>query len=119
MYLLWSHHKTVFPMQDHGVSMYVRSAPSEFDLRTSIRATWASLCDRLNIRVVFFVGWSLQPEVNQRLVEELTSQDDLVVLPMIDHYRNLTLKQLLIFEWHYLHTNDLPFPVVSDQGIYD
>lgn len=84
----------------HGNKSFVDiSVSSEFDMRSrrdAIRAGYAKYARELGMRVRFFVGQAEADDEHGRLSRASESKQfgDLVILPMVDTYENLTLKTM-------------------------
>ncbi|XP_003745692.1 beta-1,3-galactosyltransferase 6 [Galendromus occidentalis] len=79
----------------HTLCVAVFSAPTEASAacRQTARETWLSLDD--GVRHYFFIGdQNLPPQVSEALSNENRNAGDVVLLPFVDSYRNLTLKLL-------------------------
>ncbi|XP_033117100.1 beta-1,3-galactosyltransferase 1-like [Anneissia japonica] len=79
----------------------VTSAPENFEIRASIRKTWASVSDKgsTSSQVVFLLGKTYHPATQVLLEDEVQRHDDILQGNFIDSYRNLTLKVQNGFLW--------------------
>lgn len=110
----------------HFFLALVHSKANHFRQRQVIRQTWASRPDL--IRHVFILGLSEQtgPEGTlsvQNLIEaEQKKYGDLVQGDFVDHYRNLTLKNVMGLKWVDQHCNSakssVRFVVKSDDDAF-
>ena len=101
----------------------VVTAPGNFETRSLIRKTWANK-KYSYMKVVFVMGDSLNEILNEQVLKESESFNDIVQESFYDTYDNLTLKSVMIFKWSakycplakafmkvdddvYVHTNKL------------
>ncbi|TRY77928.1 hypothetical protein TCAL_07723 [Tigriopus californicus] len=84
----------------------VVSDPDNFQERLDIRLTWGLLAGRLNMPVVFVIGRPDQHETSMNdLLKEQKDWKDLLLMDMVDTYKNLTLKSAAILS--YIHHFDI------------
>ncbi|GJQ12088.1 hypothetical protein GpartN1_g3879.t1 [Galdieria partita] len=125
----------------------VASAPECEKRRSTIRATWSQyfqnaqfpidtqsfnknenmtedvISSTCNIRkrplwhMLFFIGRSSNPKVQQRVEEEARVFRDVILLPYQEGYYNLTLKTLAMFQWasQYVRSS---FVFKADDDVY-
>lgn len=91
---------TAKPCMPNGPNFlaFIHSAPTNIPHRDAIRKTWGSSSGE-NIRTIFIVGRSKNGKVWKRVQKEAEEFGDLILLPFIDSYKNLTLKHLLGIRW--------------------
>lgn len=80
----------------------IMSAPKNLERRNAIRETWLKLRNRTNkIFKHYFVIGSFELTADQllHLSSEQSVYSDMLILPMVDSYANLTLKVLNSFIW--------------------
>lgn len=87
----------------HGTNLviYIRSSPTEFDVRHKLRKLWiADIRERDNAIVVFVVGLSRYKYINLRVIEEQKRENDVVIFNFIDSYYMLSVKMFDTIRWH-------------------
>ena len=103
------------------MTILVHSTPSHFRLRDVIRKTWAGDVTTLQERaqVVFVVGRPSgeHPDLESALIKEANVNEDMLLLDIVDSYKNLTLKSILAFDW-LLRTCDVTFAMKTDDDVY-
>ncbi|VEN52888.1 unnamed protein product [Callosobruchus maculatus] len=86
----------------------ILSAPKNVKNRQLIRDTWRKLYGNkqnnleqtFKVKHYFVIGnLGLRADVKRQLTDEQNAYKDLLILPMEDHYRNLTLKVKQAFQW--------------------
>ncbi|KAG4077302.1 hypothetical protein HA402_009931 [Bradysia odoriphaga] len=102
----------------------VHSARSHFERRTLIRQTYGTIYNVNNIRilaVVFMLGSSdgdlNTPTDTTKLQMEMDRYRDIIVGDFVDHYRNLTLKAIMAFEWLTTHCRQARFLIKTDDDV--
>ena len=103
------------------VLVLVHSAPTHVNLRNAIRQTWASDVTNVHerIKVVFVVGSSVgeHHELSSMLEQEADMHEDMLMLNVIDTYKNLTLKSVVAFDW-LLQNCDVTYAMKTDDDVY-
>ena len=75
----------------------VHTAPSHFELRNTLRSSWASSKNTdTQMRRVFLIGRS-NDTVEKMILEEHNAFDDIFMYDKVDAYRNMTIKVIPIF----------------------
>lgn len=74
----------------------IRSHPNKTDEREFIRSTWAS---SLKNSIVFVLGNAESVTVRRKVLEEANKYQDLLVIDMLDSYKNLSIKSIGILKW--------------------
>lgn len=84
----------------------ILSAPRNFAKRNTIRETWLKLKNpndadyNINFKHFFVIGGlNLSAETSKAVNYEQLKHNDVLILPMRDNYKNLTLKVLKSFAW--------------------
>ncbi|GJD06840.1 Lactosylceramide 1,3-N-acetyl-beta-D-glucosaminyltransferase [Galdieria sulphuraria] len=124
----------------------VASAPECEKRRSTIRATWAQYFQNAQVPIetqnlkdgnvrqnvtslihdikkrpiwhmLFFIGRSSSPKVQERVEEEAKVFGDVILLPYQEGYYNLTLKTLAMFQWASQHVNS-SFVFKADDDVY-
>ncbi|KAF5290773.1 hypothetical protein FQA39_LY14616 [Lamprigera yunnana] len=88
-------------LKDPEMLILIMSDPKNFDKRSSIRDTWLNLKSQTKTFKHFFVIGSigLTPDHILHLSTEQSVHNDMLILPMVDSYNNLTLKVINSFTW--------------------
>ena len=75
----------------------VHTAPTHFELRNTLRSSWASSKNtHTQMRRVFLIGRSNET-VEKLILEEHDAFDDIFMYDKVDAYRNMTIKVMAIF----------------------
>ena len=75
----------------------VHTAPTHFELRNTLRRSWASSKNTdTQMRRVFLIGRSNET-VEKLILEEHDAFDDIFMYDKVDAYRNMTIKVIPIF----------------------
>ena len=84
----------------------VHSSPDFDDARKGVRESWTTSVNTRypHISIVFMVGTHWDWGVMERVTKEAETFDDIVLVPVKDHYNNLTLKS--IYALKYFVFND-------------
>ncbi|CAJ0953531.1 unnamed protein product, partial [Mesorhabditis belari] len=81
-----------------GISIlfFIHTAPFAFNRRETIRQTWGNKIwqEKFGFKTVFVLGTSKFPDENDQMNREKAQNDDILQFDFIEHYRNLTIKQL-------------------------
>ncbi|XP_046681951.1 beta-1,3-galactosyltransferase 1-like isoform X2 [Homalodisca vitripennis] len=94
----------------------VCSAPANFEQRTAIRDTWASLADH-SARVAFLLGESDNATVQAKIQDETSMYEDIIQEGFTDTYNNLTIKSVMMLKWVQQNC-PAQFLMKSDDDIY-
>lgn len=110
---------TAKPCMPNGPNFlaFIHSAPTNIPHRDAIRKTWGSSSGG-NIRTIFVVGRSKNGKVWKRIQKEAEEFGDLILLPFIDSYKNLTLKHLLGMRWVINHCPRVPYALKADDDTF-
>ncbi|GFO10808.1 beta-1,3-galactosyltransferase 1-like [Plakobranchus ocellatus] len=98
----------------------VPSRVDSFQHRQTIRQTWGQFAsDPINKAVLlFFLGSTLDKELQQRVRIEARKHGDIVQESFIDSYKNLSLKSVALVRWASLYCPDSTFVVKADDDMY-
>lgn len=98
---------------------FVHTASTHSNHRRILRESVgnALLAARYNWTIVFFVGLSTVEKVSQGVVAEAQAHGDLVVLPYLDTYRNLTYKFVYGIKWTVENCPNVRFILKMDDDI--
>ena len=79
----------------------VHSSANNFKLRESIRQTWGSInrISQHKVRTVFLLARKPNLEIQDAIANESNKHKDIIQGDFIDHYRNLTLKNVMGLKW--------------------
>ena len=78
----------------------VHTAPSHFELRNTLRSSWASSKNTdTQMRRVFLIGRSNET-LEESILEEHKAFDDIFMYDKVDAYRNMTIKVIPIYSIH-------------------
>ncbi|KAL1479587.1 hypothetical protein MTO96_051735 [Rhipicephalus appendiculatus] len=90
------------PGCDNGTLALVAvfSAIDHYEHRLTVRATWGGALTRMHgFKVVFMLGRPRSDIVQDRILRENATHDDIVQGNFVDSYKNLTLKSLMMLRW--------------------
>lgn len=88
-----------------------------FEARQAVRNTWLQFPKIPNWEAYFFVMQSPNSSLQRQLEEEAKEYKDIVILPYLETYSNLTLKTLSLMEWIDKNIN-ATFIFKSDDDAY-
>ncbi|XP_008979535.1 lactosylceramide 1,3-N-acetyl-beta-D-glucosaminyltransferase [Callithrix jacchus] len=119
-------HKEKCKAQDVLLLLFVKSAPENYDRRSTIRKTWgnenyAQSQLKANIKTLFALG-TPNPlegkEMQRKLVMEDQKYSDIIQQDFVDSFYNLTLKLLLQFSWANTYCPHAKFLMTADDDIF-
>ncbi|KAL1422965.1 hypothetical protein MTO96_021558 [Rhipicephalus appendiculatus] len=98
---------------------FVHSAPNNWAKRRLLRETIGdvAMSTKHSWTTVFFVGLSRNLGVQQKVLDEAERHGDLVMLPYLDAYRNLTYKYVYGIKWTMDNCPRVPYVVKMDDDI--
>lgn len=85
--------------QGHKLIIVVLSSVTNKPARMAIRDTWGASASSLGVNVFFFLGTTLNEQIQLDIEEENDEYGDLLQCSVIDQYYNLTLKSLAMMNW--------------------
>ncbi|XP_054718485.1 beta-1,3-galactosyltransferase 5-like [Uloborus diversus] len=102
------------------ILVLVHSSPAHVAHRSAIRRTWGKSDFRLNtnLRTVFIVGQSGVPMIEKRIMQEAKTHGDIVLIKLIDSYRNMTLKHLAGLKWAIKNCPDIQYVMKVDDDAF-
>lgn len=77
----------------------IKSSTEHFELRAALRQLWLKDAAELDIRHFFILGDPQNETTMSLMIEESNRFHDLVVGKFVDHYYNLTIKNLFTLNW--------------------
>lgn len=78
----------------------VYSSPDETIMRKAVRETWGQyLSTASKSQLLFFISQSNDKSINDKLLEEERTYQDIARLDFIDSFKNQSLRSLRIFQW--------------------
>ncbi|KAI5634878.1 galactosyltransferase domain-containing protein [Phthorimaea operculella] len=83
--------------------------------RAAIRETWGKQWDC--VKVVYLVGTTDDPEVNQMIQEENVEHRDIIQGNFVDTYRNLTYKHVMALKWAAYNCPKAKYVVKTDDDL--
>ncbi|XP_036059928.1 lactosylceramide 1,3-N-acetyl-beta-D-glucosaminyltransferase [Onychomys torridus] len=119
-------HKEKCQAQDVLLLLFIKTAPANYDRRSTIRKTWGSenyVQSQLNanIKILFALGTPAPPkgeELQKRLIWEAQVYKDIIQQDFVDSFYNLTLKLLLQFSWTNTFCPHAKFLMTADDDIF-
>ena len=100
-----------------GVTVYVLSQPTDFDVRASIRETWARNAGS-TLAIVFVLGRSDDADTNRKLEEESAAWSDLLQFDAPESYRDLARKHVAALKYFSQHCPPLALLAKVDTDVY-
>ena len=95
----------------------VSSSSKNFNMRQSIRATWANQSYFNKIKIAFILGNSGNESINRMIRRESENHGDIVQVNFLDTYDNLTLKTLQIMRWTAEYCANARFVIKIDDDM--
>ena len=93
----------------------IPTAMQNYDNRMAIRKTWANSSLFSNqIKAVFLLGTSTDPELNETIKNENDLHHDIVQENFIDNYYNLTTKVIMGMKWASTYCDNAKFLIKID-----
>ncbi|XP_065300335.1 beta-1,3-galactosyltransferase 5-like [Dermacentor albipictus] len=78
----------------------VFTASDHFEHRSTVRSTWGGALTKMSgLKVLFMLGRPGSDPVQERIVQEDGTHEDIVQGNFVDTYKNLTLKSLMMLTW--------------------
>lgn len=96
----------------------ITSSPDHSEPRMAIRQTWGHFGQRKDIGIAFVVGIAKTDQMNNAIQSEMDMYGDIIQSRFIDHYDNLTLKTVSIFEWVDNYCSEVPFMLKTDDDMF-
>lgn len=98
----------------------VHSAVPNFQLRRSLRETWANTAvfRNISIKTIFVLGKSVSKNTQLRLNTEQAAYGDLVQGDFVDEFSNLTRKALTALRWVNDHCVHARYVLKADDDIF-
>ena len=102
--------------QEVFLMIFVHSAPSHIKERQLIRHTWASVTRYAgrNTNTIFLLALPSSSAMQQELVAESRRYGDIIQGDFIDHYRNLTRKHIMGYNWILSYCRHAKFFIKAD-----
>lgn len=99
------------------VLVLITTAPDHEKHRTAVRQTWGHFSGRKDVVMAFMVGRTSQ-ELQARLDQENEIFGDIIQANFFDHYSNLTLKTVAMFEWVKTYCSETHFVLKTDDDMF-
>ncbi|OCT91298.1 beta-1,3-galactosyltransferase 5 [Xenopus laevis] len=100
--------------------LLVTTTHSQKDARNTIRQTWGKkghIWGRL-VSTYFLLGASSNPSMQEELIEESNTYNDIIQGDFRDTYYNLTLKTIMGIEWICTHCPQTKFVMKTDSDMF-
>lgn len=94
----------------------VHSYPSDIELRTAARDTWAHSDKRTN--TFFLLGISMNMTQQQEIEKENSEYNDIIQGNFIDTHRNQTFKHFMALKWFTENCQNTQYLLKIDQKVY-
>ncbi|KAJ9599351.1 hypothetical protein L9F63_010172, partial [Diploptera punctata] len=100
----------------------VCSAVANFEQRSAIRDTWASVPSITNssntVKVAFLLGDPDNSTLQEMVEEESLQYADVIQEGFIDSYNNLTLKSVMMLKWVIHHCTNVRYIMKTDDDMF-
>lgn len=100
------------------VLVLITSAPDHQKHRTAVRQTWGHFGVRRDVVLAFMVGRTLNADIQANLDQENDLYGDIIQANFMDHYSNLTLKTISMFEWVKTYCSESHFVLKTDDDMF-
>lgn len=96
----------------------VFSAPAHFKARLTIRQTWGSIAERRDISLAFILGNVADNKTQQQIVAEDLMFEDIIQADFRDHYKNLSVKSVVMLKWTKTYCGNAQFLLKVDDDVF-
>lgn len=96
----------------------IMSAPGNKDARVAIRQTWGHYGTRRDVTLGFFLGTTLNKDLEESISAESYMYGDIIRGRFIDSYNNLTLKTISMLEWTDTYCPKVNFVLKTDDDMF-
>ncbi|XP_063840428.1 myocyte-specific enhancer factor 2D-like isoform X3 [Scylla paramamosain] len=100
------------------ILVLITSAPDHQKHRLAVRQTWGHFGVRRDVVLAFMVGRTLNSDTQANLDRENDLYGDIIQANFIDHYSNLTLKTISMFEWVKTYCSESHFVLKTDDDMF-
>ncbi|XP_069193793.1 uncharacterized protein [Procambarus clarkii] len=100
------------------VLVLITTAPDHEKHRTAVRQTWGHFSVRKDVVMAFVVGRTTNANVQSNIDKENELYGDIIQANFIDHYSNLTLKTISMFEWVKTYCSESHFILKTDDDMF-
>ncbi|XP_066960222.1 uncharacterized protein [Macrobrachium rosenbergii] len=104
--------------RDLKVLVLVTTAPDHEKHRTAVRQTWGHFAIRKDVVMAFVVGRTTNANIQSNIDKENEIYGDIIQANFIDHYANLTLKTVSMFEWVKTYCSESHFVLKTDDDMF-
>ncbi|CAL4096316.1 unnamed protein product, partial [Meganyctiphanes norvegica] len=104
--------------RDLKVLVLITTAPDHEKHRTAIRQTWGHWNLRKDVVMAFMVGRTSNANTQNLIDRENEQYSDIIQANFIDHYSNLTLKTVSMFEWVKTYCSESHFVLKTDDDMF-
>ncbi|XP_068208423.1 beta-1,3-galactosyltransferase 1-like [Palaemon carinicauda] len=104
--------------RDLKVLVLITTAPDHEKHRTAVRQTWGHFAIRRDVVMAFVVGRTTNANIQSNIDKENEIYGDIIQANFIDHYANLTLKTVSMFEWVKTYCSESHFVLKTDDDMF-
>ncbi|XP_071546161.1 uncharacterized protein [Panulirus ornatus] len=104
--------------RDLKVLVLITTAPDHEKHRTAVRQTWGHFTVRKDVVMVFVIGRTTDANIQSNIDRENELYGDIIQANFIDHYSNLTLKTISMFEWVKTYCSESHFILKTDDDMF-
>ncbi|XP_064078382.1 uncharacterized protein LOC135195821 isoform X2 [Macrobrachium nipponense] len=104
--------------RDLKVLVLITTAPDHEKHRTAVRQTWGHFAIRKDVVMAFVVGRTTNANIQSNIDKENEIYGDIIQANFIDHYANLTLKTVSMFEWVKTYCSESHFVLKTDDDMF-
>lgn len=96
----------------------ITTAPDHEKHRTAVRQTWGHFALRKDVVMAFVIGRTTNADIQNNIDKENELYGDIIQSNFIDHYSNLTLKTISMFEWIKTYCSESHFVLKTDDDMF-
>ncbi|XP_071546169.1 beta-1,3-galactosyltransferase 5-like isoform X2 [Panulirus ornatus] len=100
------------------VLVLITTAPDHGRQRTAVRQTWGHFTIRKDVVIAFVIGRTTNANIQSNVDKENELYGDIIQANFIDHYNNLTLKTVSMFEWVKTYCSESHFILKTDDDMF-
>lgn len=104
--------------RDLKVLVLITTAPDHEKHRTAVRQTWGHFSVRKDVVMAFVIGRTTNVNIQNNIDKENEIYGDIIQANFIDHYANLTLKTISMFEWVKTYCSESHFVLKTDDDMF-
>lgn len=95
----------------------IKSAINEFEERKAIRKTWLPKALKLNMTVIFSVGFAESETINEKILNETKLYGDILQTNFVESYHHLALKTYSNMRWISSYCSNIERVFFTDSDV--